>query len=131
MPRSIVAFLVFLTSCATVIPLQSGKDVPAAEGAVNVTRGENGNTKLAISVAHLAPPEKVLAGTTTYIVWVRGVVGDQPAQNVGALKVNEDLSGTLDTVTPQTRFQVFITPEANSAASSPSGPTVLSATEAP
>jgi hypothetical protein len=55
---------------------------------------------------------------TVYVVWFQPTDGG--TQNVGALVLNKDLEGSLDTLTPHQRFLVSITPEPNGHATSPS-----------
>jgi hypothetical protein len=100
--------------------------MPAAEGTVTVGEAENDNTALEVSVRHLAPPEKIAPEATTYVVWARASAADR-VQNLGALKVNDDLRGTLKTVTPLRTFDVFITAEASPTAQSPSSDGLLTA----
>jgi hypothetical protein len=59
--------------------MHSAADVPASQGTVQVTAGENGNTQVSIRVKHLAPPSKMALDSTVYVVWFRPVEGD--AQN--------------------------------------------------
>jgi hypothetical protein len=99
------------------IPLQGTADVPAAQGQLNVSKGDSGNTKLDVKVAHMAPPEKVRPGATNYVVWVKSPSGKP--QNVGSLKVGDNRKGELKTTTPYSQFQVFITAEAYPTAAAP------------
>ena len=91
--------------------MHSASDVPASEGTVRVSKGGNGNTKISVRVKHLAPPSKLAPDTTVYIVWVQPQDGEK--QNVGALVLNRDLEGSLETLTPLHRFKLYVTPEAN------------------
>jgi hypothetical protein len=116
--------LVALVSCASAQKLTGGALAPAASGTVDAKIGEGGNTQLEVKVEHLAPPEKVSSGATVYVVWV--IAKDAPAVNVGDLKLNADLDGSLQTVTPQHAFELKITAESVSTASNISGPVVLS-----
>jgi hypothetical protein len=59
------------------------------------------------------------------VVWVERE-GAAP-QNVGALRVGEDKSGQLETVTPHHRFTLAITAEEAATTDLPKGPRVLSA----
>ena len=59
------------------------------------------------------------------MVWVQPSGG--APQNMGALKVDEDLRGTLATVTPLKSFDVFITLETSATVQEPSAENVLSA----
>jgi hypothetical protein len=98
--------------------MHSAEGVLASEGTVRVSDGDNGNTKLSVRVKHLAPPSKVEADSTVYVVWIQPKEGDW--QNVGALTLSEDLEGSLDTLTPHRRFKVSVTPEPNGQAAAPS-----------
>ena len=101
--------------------------VPAADGVVGISRDENGNAQLDIRVNHLAPPERIAPGATSYVVWVKPMLGDMNLQNLGALRVDQNLSGDLQVITSLRHFQLMITPEASVAAQRPSGPVVLEA----
>jgi hypothetical protein len=103
--------------------MHAGSDVLAGQGTVRVSNGDNGNSKVSIRVKHLAPPSKVAPGSTVYVVWLRPVDGD--SQNVGALILDNDLEGSLDTLTPHRRFRVSVTPEPNGQVTSPSNEPVF------
>ncbi len=103
--------------------MHSASDVPASQGTVRVTAADNGNTNVSIRVKHLAPPSKMAPDSTVYVVWFRPAGGDN--QNVGALVLDNDLEGSLDTLTPQKRFLISITPEPNGQAASPTNEPVF------
>ena len=65
---------------------------------------------------------------SAYVVWVEPLDRSMAPQNVGALRVNDDLEGELRTVTPLEDFNLFVTPEPHGNANEPSGPKVLWAT---
>jgi hypothetical protein len=124
-------------------PLTSSPRTPAAEGNINVDSGPNGNTKLSIKVRHLAPPSSVTSTATTYVAWIvpraaSAAASDQTNQetaraneqqpiNVGAIMVDDDLKGTLETITPFRQFDLMITPEPSPVAMRPSNKPVLTA----
>ncbi len=109
-------------SCASVTqPLQAGGATLGAEGTVSAESGANGNTVIAVRVKHLAPAMSVSPEATVYVVWVRPRGG--PAQNVGAITLNTNLEGSMETTTPHHRFTVLVTPEP--------GPLVAQPTTAP
>jgi len=97
--------------CNSTQDMRSGYGVPASEGTVNATEGENGNTNLEIKVKHLAQPSLVASDATVYVVWVQP--RDAARQNVGALTLNDNLEGSLKTVTPHRQFTLTVTPEAS------------------
>lgn len=107
------------------VPMLASPQTPAAEGKVAAQPAANGNTKLTVEVKHLAYPEKVAPGAKVYVVWVQPQ-GAAP-QNVGALQVDRDLVGHLETVTAYPSFEVFVTAEESPGATMPRGPRVLNA----
>src|SRR5438874_2695822 len=118
-----VAALVAATSlsgCASILGRSSAQQsvamapsdgVPAAMGQVDVRKEPNGNTRVDVSVKHLAPPERIAPNATNYVVWMKPIKGDEPPQNAGALTIDKNLKGKLRTVTPLKSFDVFITAE--------------------
>jgi len=106
-------------------PMESASNVPASEGTVKATLGDNGNTNLALRVKHLAPPFKLQADATVYVVWLQQQ--DQPKQNIGALTLNKNLEGSLDIVTPFRRFSITVTPEPGGQVDQPSHEAVFTA----
>jgi hypothetical protein len=119
------------SSSTPAAPMQASPRIPSAEGAVSVENGDNGNYKVGVSVKHMAPPERVATGASSYVVWLRPLAGDQKAQppmNVGALAVNKDLEGNLTTVTPYRQFDLFVTAEPVSNTTAPTGEQLLTTT---
>jgi hypothetical protein len=107
------------TTPSTQVAMSTSEDIPAARGMVTVTPTDNLNTRVEVQVEHLAPPGRVAPGATTYVVWAR-VPGEDRVQNLGALQVDRNLRGTLETVTPLRNFDVIITAETNATAAEPS-----------
>jgi hypothetical protein len=114
------------TACTKPQAMHSGQGVPASQGTVRATSGDHGNTKLTVRVKHLAPPWKMAPEATLYVVWVHPP--DAASQNVGALTVDDNLEGRLDTVTPHRRFGLSVTPEASGQAAVPSREPVFTTT---
>lgn len=115
-----------VAACAGVtVPLTATTRAPAVQGEVRAKKDANGNTRLTIEVEHLAPPERVEPGTTCYVVWVSK--DNAIPQNVGALTLNSDLTGRLETTTPLHGFVVTATPENSPTAPAPRGVVVFTA----
>src|SRR4051812_43716492 len=135
---SLLAAVLSLAGCATMkevmpnsnatsVPLAAATNsLPAAQGSVKTSIDSNSNTAVSVDVKHLAPPAKVADGATTYVVWAQPRGADAP-QNLGALKVDKNLTGTLYTVLPFDEFKVFITAEPTPGVTAPSGDELLAA----
>jgi hypothetical protein len=114
----------FIAACGTTKEIVESDLAPAAEAEIVAREGANDNTKLNISVKHLAEPNKILENAEQYIVWI-SPEGSNVVQNVGALKVDDDLSARHETTIPYKNFRVFVTPETSQVASAPTGPVVF------
>jgi len=99
--------------------------VPSAAGKVELDTDRNGNHVAKVRVYHLPDPEKLNPAKNAYVVWIQAK-GKDP-ENVGQLKVNEDLEGNLAATTPYNKFEVFITAEDNPKPDRPTGPEILRA----
>jgi hypothetical protein len=110
--------------------LTNSPDVPAAKGVANVSTTDNGNTKIDLVVEHLAPPERVSSKATVYVVWVKDVGYGSESQNLGALKVDKNLKGSITALTNLRSFDLFVTAEPSQSVTGPSGRTLLSASVA-
>jgi hypothetical protein len=96
--------------------MRASPSIPSSEGTVESSVDDNGNVRLAVEVTRLPHPSKVSPGATVYVVWIKP--GSAVLQNAGTLVVDEDdLTGTLETVTPYKTFQLTVTPEATPAGS--------------
>ena len=80
-----------------------------------------GNSKIEILAENLPPPERLQPGTTAFVVWQRKN-DSSPWQRVGALTYDKGKRrGTIEATAPETKFELVITAEINSAPASPSG----------
>jgi hypothetical protein len=112
-------------------PMMASPRMPAAQGAVSIKDADNGNVKLAVSVKHMAPPEKVATGASSYVVWLKPLATgneNEAPQNLGALAVNKDEEGNFDTTTSYRQFDLFVTAEPQPGSTSPTGEQLLSTT---
>ena len=97
--------------------MTTSAESPAGEGTVEATKGDNDNTKLDVRVKHLAPPSRLADDASVYVVWIQPAKGE--VQNVGALAIDEDLVGRLETTTPHKAFRVTVTPEPSARMAAP------------
>ena len=98
-------------NAARAYPLGSSTEIPAAQGDVRLQTTRNGNTEIKLRIMHLAPPGRITPGAEVFVVWVRGLAEGSEAQNLGALKVDRNLSGRFTAITPMPSFDLFITCE--------------------
>lgn len=99
---------------------------PAAEGKVVTSTDRNGNTEVEVQVKHVARPQSLTPPRQSYLVWVQPR-GMQP-QLLGALRVNEDLEGSLKATTTYKDFDVLVTAEDNLKTETPSSTVILKGT---
>lgn len=100
--------------------LQNAASQPAAEGELKAGATKNDNTSIDLKVKHLAHPEKLQKPGSNYVVWTQRD-DKAPPQNIGALQVDKNLTGTLNTETPLHKFDLFITAEPSGQVAQPSG----------
>jgi hypothetical protein len=137
-----VVVMVALAGCAHgkgTFPLSGSSIVPAATGMVTLKENkDSANKVLHISVQHLARPENLPrealgengGATQTYVVWLQPM-GNSSPDNIGVLMPDKNLNAELTTMTTQSRFDVFVTPEPSSTQTAPTGQHVLHAVVAP
>jgi len=85
---------------------------------------------LAIKVEHMAPPNRLVAGASTYVAWAQSPSGSTP-QNLGALTLSSDRTGELKTTTGARNLKIIVTPEVSAAAKSPTNKPVMWGTVSP
>jgi hypothetical protein len=110
--------------------LINDQSVPAATGKVDVSKDRNGNFRVKVEVYHLAKPTALTPAKQAYIVWLER--RDNQPVALGALRVNDDLKGTLEATAPSLsdQFDVFITAEDDPNVQTPSEPHLLHTTVA-
>lgn len=106
------------------IRLSSSSTIPSVAGYVKFNVTKNDNTQITLTVKHLAQPEKLTPPASQYVVWTRAAKYE-PAQNMGALVVDKNLNGKLETVTPLRTFELFITAELSGQIQQPYGEPLL------
>jgi hypothetical protein len=129
--RIVALFLLFSFLLATAAwgredKLTNTGTAPAAEGKIITDNDRNGNTGVNIQVKHMATPQSLTPPRQTYLVWIQPRGKD--AELLGALRVNENLEGSLKAATTYKDFDVLITAEDNMKPETPSSTVVLKGT---
>lgn len=101
---------------------------PAAEGNVMVSRDNNDNYKIKLSVMRLASPERLNPPTKYYVAWLKTDNGT--SKNIGQLKTessmfSKTLKSSLETVSSFNSSNFFITAEDRADVQYPSDRIVL------
>jgi hypothetical protein len=96
---------------------------PAAQGKVITSTDSNGNTSVEVQVEHLVNPQRLQPAKEAYLVWIQP--SGQSPQLLGALRVGDDMKGSIKGSTPFTNFDVIITAEDQLKADTPSSTVIL------
>ncbi len=132
MKKCNIALLVILSFVLTIAAwgredrLTNTGATPAAMGKVITSNDRNSNTEVEVQVKHMATPQSLTPAKTSYLVWVQPR-GKDP-EVLGALRVNEDLEGSLKATTPYKDFDIFITAEDNMKPDVPASMVILKGT---
>lgn len=107
--------------CASAPRLSSAPALSKSKGTVTFERTLYKGTRISVRIENLKEPEKLDPPGYSYVAWVQNE-RESPPQNVGALSLDGDLNGALETTTPLREFAFFVTVETSSDAAQPSGP---------
>jgi hypothetical protein len=123
--------LFYLSSCATKINFMASPVVPGAEGTVKVTRDNNRNYEIKISMTNLAGPNKLLPAKNLYIVWME--THGEGTKNIGQINsstslIMRKLTASFETVSALKPSKIFITAENEAGIQIPGEQVVLSTT---
>src|ERR1700687_2259216 len=124
------ALLCTVAYAAKKYPMTASSIVPGARAEVAISKDKNGNTKLKMTVQHLANLENLTPRAAAYVVLLQERGGNN-SENQRQLKMDKNLNATVENVTPMMSFDVFVTAEQDLRAKGPSGPEVLKATIQP
>jgi len=105
--------------------MESSAANTSGQGTVEAKAGPNDNTEIEVRVKHLSDPARVASDATVYVVWIHP--RNAEIQNVGALKVDADLVGKLNTSTPHRTFTLTVTPEPSARMAAPTHRAVFTA----
>jgi hypothetical protein len=111
-----------LSACGQTYMVKGMQGAPDADGKITAqVVTANTLTQISIKAEHLAPPERLLAGSTAYIVWARK---DSNNEWIRIAKLDYDAEsrkGAVDVATvPLTGFELAISAEQQDMPKSPS-----------
>ncbi len=116
--------VVWGSGCASSIALEPGAKTPAAAGSMKLARDSQGNTKVALTVDYLPEPNELDRSLTTFVVWSIADDGSR-VRNLGQLWIDSHRHGSVDLVTPLTKFRIVVTAEQSGTTEKPSDYVIL------
>ena len=121
--------LLLFSSCAKRNAFQTSSVVPAARGDVKVTKDNNHNFEIHVTLLDLAEPQRLSPPKNVYVVWA--VTEDNITKNLGQIKTStslfsKTLKGEFKTASSFKPLRVFVTAEDQSAVQFPGSFEVLS-----
>ena len=105
--------------------MASSRANTSGQGTVEAKAGPNDNTQIEVRVKHLSDPARVASDASVYVVWIQP--RNAEIQNVGALRLDADLVGELNTTTPHRAFTLSVTPEPSARMAAPTHGAVFTA----
>lgn len=124
--NTLFSVLVVFSAAGCKTTVQAATEAPAlgSDATIVAKKNKTGTYAVSVDVINLAPPSRLDADATTYVVWL--VTKNTPAVRAGALAYDEgDRRGMLDATCPSPHFNVMITLEKDGAPLSPSGKGIL------
>lgn len=123
-----VAIALFAAACGGPLEYAVRGTPTAADADAKIVADVNSKTVITtvnIEAEHLAPPDRLAPGATSYVVWARKDSSSE-WQRIGSLNYDADKrTGTLEHATvPLTSFDLIVSAENQNAPKSPS-PTVV------
>ena len=120
---SFIFAAIMLSSCAKKVVFPTSQVLPAADAVVKIDKNDNNNYELKLEVENMAQPDRLNPPRKTYVVWM---VSERTGTiNMGNLKINRKLNGSIEAVTPFKPICFFITAEEEQDVDSPSTQVVL------
>jgi len=113
------AIVLFLTSCASTAKFPVSTVTPAAEITAKMKEDKNKNFVIEVTANNMASADRLSPPNSNYIVWI--VTENNGTKNIGQLINKNAKKSYLETSTPFSVKEIFITAEDKSDISYPSG----------
>jgi hypothetical protein len=127
----IFSLIIVLSSCSKTVRFQTSTVVPGADAKVKLSKDQNQNNFIEMTVTNLADPTKLTPPKKTYVVWMETNNG---IKNMGQLVSETSYfssarKATFKAVTPFKPLRFFVTAENNPTISTPGSQIVLTTEE--
>ena len=120
---SFIFAAILISACSKKIVFPTSTVLPAADAVVKIDKNDSNNYELELEVENMAKPDRLDPPRKTYVVWM--VSERNGTINMGNLKINNKLKGSLNAVTPYKPICFFITAEEKQDVTTPSTQVVL------
>ncbi len=120
---SFIFAAIMISACSKKIVFPTSTVLPAADAVVKIDKDDSNNYELNLEVENMAKPDRLNPPRKTYVVWM--VSERNGTINMGNLKINNKLKGSLEAVTPFKPICFFITAEESQNVTVPSTQVVL------
>jgi|SRR5690606_16241363 len=120
---SFIFAAILVSACSKKIVFPTSEVLPAANAVVKIDKTDNNNYKMELEVENMAKPDRLNPPRKTYVVWM--VSEKNGTINMGNLKINNNLKGSLEGATPFKPICFFITAEERQGVDVPSTQVVL------
>jgi hypothetical protein len=136
--RPILAIILILTmtlaftSCSKTIRFQNSTVVPGADATISLSKDDNKNNRIQMTVTNLADPARLSPPKKTYVVWME--TKNDGIKNIGQLisetsYFSSARKATLNTSTPFQPVRFFVTAEDNADIQYPGSQLILTTSE--
>jgi len=124
----VACFVISLAACGGTInyELRGTQLSPGSDGKLDAKIDTSRNlTQLELRASNLTPPDRVVEGGTSYVVWTRHTSAT-PWMRLGALELtDEGRAGNATLTVSEVAFDLLVSVEASVEVASPSGKTVF------
>ena len=117
-------FIASCSSCSHKIAFLTSSVVPAARGYITVNDDKNKNFLIKVELMYLAEANRMTPPKNTYVVWMTS--NKNTTQNIGQIKITNNLKESFETVSSTKPTKVFITAEDDATIQYPTTQVVLS-----
>jgi len=116
---SLFIVILFMASCANTAKFPVSSVTPSADITATKKKDKNGNYKISITAKNLASADRLMPAENVYVAWI--VKDEGGIRNLGQLTHKNANTVSLETLSPQTFSEVFITAEQDGNISYPIG----------
>lgn len=120
----LLAVALFTAACSKSVRLRPTQLAGKGQGTVKVELTYDRNNRLDLKLSNLPEPSSLQPQYTRYVLWVADADRGNPV-NTGQLRVDDQHTAKIQTLTPRRKYVLFVTAEAAGDTLSPGGEIVF------